>query len=500
MTTRAALTAVLASALLHALALPPWNLWPLSFVALAPLAGLLARATPRQAAAWGVAWGMAAHWAEAAWVLPAMSFYYEQPMWFAVAFGVGSSLVYRGLHYALFAAAACWLMRGRRGAARALLFAAAWTAFELLRARGPTADPWLLLGYSLVPVPRLLQAADLGGIYVLSFVVALVNAAVADLFSPRRSMGGAVAAATAVAALLAYGHWHLSQPPRGAPPVPIAIIQGNNDFGAQWQAEHYGGGLQTYLSLSRLAVERSRPKLLVWPESAVTSFLASEPRHMAAVQQMLGETGTTLVTGAPHLADPDPAVPSFYNSAFAIDAEGIRARVDKQRLLPFAEYFPLRFIHFLRRRFDRVRSFEAGDGPGLLPTALGPTAIVVCFEAVFPELLRARMGEVGSAVINLSNDGWLGRGAGPAQHLAMVVPRAVEQRAWIVRATTTGVSALIDPEGRVHYPTPLFRTAVIAADITPEPRMTLYRRWGDWFAIACALTIAVDAMFRRRRD
>lgn len=496
---RAAATAVLASAVLHALALPPWDWWPLAFVALAPFLALLDRVTPRQAAAWGLAWGMAAHWAEAAWVLPAMSYYYAQPMWFAVAFGVASSLLYRGLHYAAFAAAACWLTRGRHGAPRAVLLAATWTAFELLRARGPTADPWLLLGYAFVPVPTLLQAADLGGIYLLSFALALGNAAVADLVLGHRRLAPMAVATAAVLGLVAYGTWRLGSAHADGAPVSVAVVQGNNDVGAQWRAEYYGVGLPRYLALSRAVAARAHPQLLIWPESAVTSFLAREPRHLAAIEGLLRDSGATLVVGAPHVEDPDPAVPTFYNSAFAVTADGIQARADKQRLLPFAEYFPLRFIAFLRRHFGRVRSFAVGETAGVLPTPLGPTAVVICFEGVFPELVRARMRDGATALINLSNDGWLGRGSGPAQHLAMVVPRAVEQRTWLIRATTTGVSALIDPTGVVHQATPLFAEAVVTGAVVPAAGRTLYHRWGDWFAWSCAAVVVAAALARRRR-
>ncbi|MBX3023658.1 apolipoprotein N-acyltransferase [bacterium] len=495
---RAAATAVLASALLHALAMPPWGWWPLAFVALAPLLALIERVTPLQAAGWGLAWGMAAHWAEAAWVLPAMSYYYDQPMWFAVAFGVVSSFLYRGLHYAAFAATACWLIRTRSGAARVLLLAVTWTAFELLRARGPTADPWLLLGYALVPAPMLLQAADLGGIYLLSFVLALVNAAVATLVGGNGRIASVAVATAAGTCLVAYGAWRISPPPPAGVPVSVAVVQGNNDVGAQWRAEYYGAGLPTYLSLSREVAARARPRLLIWPESAVTSFLANEPRHLGAIEALLSDLGATLVTGAPHVEDPDPAVPIFYNSAFAITADGIQARADKERLLPFAEYFPFRFIAFLRRRFGRVRTFAFGDTQGILPTPLGPTAVVICFEGVFPELVRARMGEGAAALINLSNDGWLGRGSGPAQHFAMVVPRAVEERTWLIRATTTGVSALVDPNGVVHQPTPLFATAAITGEVAPTVGGSPYRRWGDWFAWSCALALALAAAARVR--
>lgn len=498
-----ALLAILTSALLRALAMPPWDWWTLGFVALVPFFAVISDAAPRRAALYGGVWGVAAHWAEAAWVLPAMRDYYQQPLGFAVAFGLVSSVLFRGLPHALFAAVAAWLLRGRHGAWRAPLLAATWVAVELLRARGPSADPWLLLGYALVPRPVLLQAADLGGIYLLSFVVALVNAAIAVRLSADAPAGAArraaIGAAAALLCLLVYGQWRMATLPAEGAPLAVTVVQGNNDLGAQWRAEHYGAGLRTYLDLSRAALTRAEaPHLLVWPESAVTFFLAHEPGYLARIEALLAEHDTTLIAGAPHYADPDPAVPLYFNSAFAVGAGGIAARYDKQRLLPFAEYFPLRFIEFLRRRFDRVRSFTAGGEPVLLPTPLGPAAVVICFEAVFPELVRARMRAGATTVVNLSNDAWLGRGSGPAQHLAMVVPRAVEARTWVVRATTTGVSALIDPTGVVRARIAPDTAATLSGAIVPAAPPTLYQRWGDWFAYACAAAVALAALARWR--
>jgi apolipoprotein N-acyltransferase len=500
-----AILAILTSAALRALAMPPWDLWPLGFVALAPLFAVVLASTPRRAALYGAVWGVAAHWAEAAWVVPAMRDYYQQPLGFAVGFGIVSSILFRGVPHALFAAVAAWLLRRRRDAWRAPLLAAVWVAVELLRARGPTADPWLLLGYALVPRPVLLQAADLGGIYLLSFVVALVNAALALSVTAGRSSGGTrpatIMAAAAVLFLLLYGQWRLATVLPDGLPVPVTVVQGNNDLGAQWREEHYGAGLQTYLDLSRQALTRDAgmPHLLVWPESAVTFFLAREPVYLAQIETLLAERGTTLIAGAPHYEDPDPALPAYFNSAFAVGPGGVTARYDKQRLLPFAEYFPLRFIEFLRRRFDRVRSFTAGGEALLLPTPLGPTAVVICFEAVFPELVRARMRAGATALVNLSNDAWLGRGSGPAQHFAMVVPRAVEERTWIVRATTTGISALIDPTGVVRAGAPPDVATAISGEVFPGTTPTLYRRWGDWFALSCLGAVAVAALIRLRR-
>jgi apolipoprotein N-acyltransferase len=230
--------------------------------------------------------------------------------------------------------------------------------------------------------------------------------------------------------------------------------------------------------------------MFVWPESAVTFFLAHESHYQRSIGNLLAATGADLLLGAPHREDIDPAAPLYFNSAFYVKAGGTLAgRYDKAHLLPFAEYFPLRFIDFLRRRFERVRTFTAGDGKVLLDTRLGKVAVVICFEAIFPELVRDQMARGAEILVNLSNDVWLGPHSGPLQHASMVTLRAVENRTWVIRATTTGVSAIIDPHGRWQAESRIGSPAVLRARVAPQHVTTLYKRWGDAFAYFCLASV-----------
>jgi apolipoprotein N-acyltransferase len=359
----------------------------------------------------------------------------------------------------------------------------------------------LLLGYALVPDVTLIQVADLGGVYLLSFVLAFVNASVAEAMrcarrEPRRLPGTLAPAGVLLVLVYAYGMSRIAAPLPQTPAVRIAVVQGNNDLGMQWRPEFYGRGLEQYLRLSMQAAQRTHPRLIVWPESAVTFFLAHEPHYQALIARTLTAIGADLIVGAPHYEDADPARPAFFNSVFYMTADGqLRGRYDKARLLPFAEYFPLRTIEFLRRDFERVRYFTAGDGTTLLHTRIGTAAVVVCFEAIFPELVRRQMARGADVLLNVSNDVWLGRNAGPAQHLTMASLRAVENRTWLIRATTTGVSAIIDPLGRVRERSSTFAAAVLDGYIVPMQVDTVYKRYGDVFAYASVAAAIVALLW-----
>ena len=483
---------------LHTLAFPPWNLSLLAWIALVPFLLALGDLRPAAGAAYGLLWGTAAIWGLGYWVPFALAFYWAQPVWFGVLFSLAASIVFAGLYYAAFAACACWASARCDGIRRALLVAALWVSCELARAQLLTGDPWLLLGYALMPHPRLIQAADLGGVFLLSFVVVFVNACLVEALRMRAA--GAVAmgrrlapAAAALVALLAYGTVRLATTPASEPALSVLLVQGNNDPGRQWRAEHDAAGLQHYLQMTaEAAAQPPAPDLIVWPESAVTFFLAREPIYRAQIARTLASIGADLIVGGPHLEDADPARPAYFNSAFYVAADGASSgRYDKNHLLPFAEYFPLRTIEFLRRRFERVRTFTPGEGDTPLDTRFGKIATVICFEGIFPEVVRRQMANGAVMLLNLSNDSWLGTGAGPEQHLAMVTLRAVENRTWVVRATTTGVSAIVDPLGRVRARSAISAPAVLRAQISPQRRETVYQRWGDWFAYAC---IAVSAV------
>lgn len=486
---------LIVSAVLHTLSFPPWSIYPLAFIAVVPFLVAIRGLSVGRAALAGHVWGSMAIWGIGYWVAEALTFYYEQPWWFGILFCLVGCQILWGAYYALFAAVACYCLPRFAAPWRPPITAVLWVTFELARARLLTGEPWMLLGYASVPNPWLIQAADLGGVYLLSFSTILINAALAEIALATTSARVRVAprilavSLMLLIAILCYGAARLAEGFDHGDPLRVAVVQGNNNLGTQWKSEHYGAGLDTYVRLSRQAFEEQPFDLSVWPESAITFFLAHEPSYRKALTRGLEGLGADLITGAPHHEDGE----KYFNSAFHVAADGtLTGRYDKTHLLPFGEYFPLRFIELLRRQFERVRSFTPGAEGVLLQTRAGPAAVVICFEAIFPEIVRERMAKGARFLVNLSNDVWLGSGTGQSQHLDMVVLRAVENRTWIVRSTTTGISAFIDPWGRVRAASPLFEEAVLHHEITPQHVGTVYQRWGDVFAYLCvAVSIAV---------
>jgi len=273
-------------------------------------------------------------------------------------------------------------------------------------------------------------------------------------------------------------------------------------MGSQWHQEFYGRNLDIYLALTLEALRQKRPALVVWPESAMTFFLDQEPDYRAALRGTLGPYGAALIAGAPRFSGP-PEAPAYYNTAFLISPTGeVVASYDKQRLLPFAEYFPIPALDFLRRRFARVRQFTPGESKALLPTAAGPAGIVICNEAVFPDLPGERVRAGATYLVNPANDTWVNDPRFSAELFDMVSLRAVEQRRYLVRASTSGFSAIVDPWGRTTAVTAPFTRGWVVGSIEGLDGITLYGRFGDLFvlvALASALLGHAALVTRRSR-
>jgi apolipoprotein N-acyltransferase len=482
-----ALVAFLAGAV-GALAMPPFGAWPALAVSLVLAVWLLdgsaaggrmrRLATTRRAAVAGWFWGFGYFvaglwWLGAAFLVEADVFAWLLP--FGV-LGLPALLAFfPALGFAL--AAAFWFS----GPARLLLFALALTFAEFLRGHLFTGFPWNTLGMALGQNLQLMQSASVLGVWGLCFLAILLLATPA-LFGTETSRGARVtpilAAGGVLALMLGFGAWRLGQHPNAdVPNVTLRIMQPNLAQDAKFRASNGPAILKSYLALSDRSTSPSTSglsdvDLLIWPESAFPFLLHREPHALAQIATLLPPR-TTLITGAARQAESMPGEQGgrYFNAVQVVDTDGaITATYDKIHLVPFGEYVPHALDAFLRalgiRQFVHIPGgFVPGERRAALRIPGFPDALpTICYEAIFPEEIRSD-GPRPGWILNLTNDGWFGDTPGPYQHLAQARLRAVEQGLPLVRAANTGVSAVIDPLGRVVASLPLGQQGVLDAGL-----------------------------------
>lgn len=492
----------LVSAVLFGLAFPPTGWLPLAWCSLAPFFVALRSGGTRRALLFTWLWCLIAAYGVGDWFPSSVAEYFHQPFPLALLLFFAVFTLMAGPYYAT-AALVYRVMARRYTALLPLLCGAAWVLAELGRGRLFTGtpffigNPWGLLGYSHADVLPLVQIASSTGIYGISFGLAAVNAALAELWMSvgarkrlRPALAGVALACSVQAGAYLYGRAVLAD--SADPPIEdatvVAVAQGNLAIGSRWRSDAYGENLDAYLSLTRGAVEReSDVELVVWPESALTFFLEREDLYLRTIAKVLEQHHLELITGGPRQVGPDDE--AFTNSVFVMDGgAAVTARYDKQYLVPFAEYFPLQ-LDVLRRNFGRIRNFQHGDQTAPIQTRVGLAGVLVCNESMLPEAARDRVVDGAVYLVNPSNDTWISDPKYTEHQLDIAQIRAVEQRRWLVRASTSGPSALVDPFGRVRARTPGLERAVAVGEIWPRSDLTPYARFGDAFAFLCVAVV-----------
>ena len=386
-----------------------------------------------------------------------------------------------------------------------------WTAIEHLRTVFPVNGfPWALLGYAQHQNEAMLGLATITGVYGLSFVTVLGGAVVAAVFESRLEARPipvrVMLAAAAVFVALGVGWFARPGEAPDAPRLRIAAIQGNVDQGVKWSPGRADEIIARYADASRAAAEQGA-RVILWPETAVPGALEFDPSLEQTLRELARETHAVLVVGGVGIA-PLPegrAGYHFFDSAFVFAADGTRAgRYDKTHLVPFGEYIPLR--SWIGRFVGAVATGIApGDvTPGAAPRAVElPLAdsfgavrvgLPICYELLFPDLVRRFALDGGQVLLAITNDAWYGRTGAPYQFLAMTALRSAETGLWTVRAANTGVSAVIDARGVVQEQTDIFEPAVLVSEVPLLERAsegTFYVRHGNVFAWACWIGVAV---------
>ena len=480
----------LLSGILLALAFPSHPENPLAFlygpawawIALAPLlAGLGAVGGLRSAFRLG---------ATAGFVFNLLSLYWighTQGGGGAVVVGAALGAAWLSLFTGAFATLQSYLLR-HVGQAALLAAPVLWTATEYLQSLGELGFPWLLLAHSQGSFPILVQHATITGAYGVSFAIVLSSALIAIAVGRDsvavRWLGAAFAVPACVAA---YGA--IVMGPESPGDVRVAVVQ--NDMGLEkWQAGGLDKSLASLDALSRRAMASSAATdLIIWPETAVPCNLGWRPDCRRRVREVVADLDTPILTGAPDF-DADTREP--YNSAFLFQPHTtLVPSYAKMHLVPFGERTPWRDSIPLLRDIDwsaltgdlGSAEFVRGTQRTLFPVAeTAKFAVLICFESVFPDLVRRSVDKGADFLVIITNDSWFGATAGPFQHAAIAVLRAVENRTAIARCATNGISLFIDRYGRTRLRTDLGTVDVRTGDVARRQGSTVYTRYGDLFA------------------
>jgi apolipoprotein N-acyltransferase len=406
--------------------------------------------------------------------------------------------MYIGLYYGFFGLLVA-LVAGRGLLPRRALVSAPflWVAVELARTR-VTAFPWELLGYSQTANVAITRMATLAGVYGLSFELVMVNCAFAAAFlveKPRRRR--VLLAAFGTGLILQAGQWVIGPPPAGTDRAAL-LVQPNIPITSAWTEDYFQSTLNdlSKVSLNAQAANSTQHvdrhyDPIVWPESPAP-FFTNDPRFRDPVSELAKQTGDWVIAGSIGI---NPSMHNgsggsqIFNSAALVSPQGEwTARYDKVHLVPFGEYLPFpKLFAFAGGLTKEVGEFQRGTSHEPLAAGNERLGTFICYESIFPNEVRQFVVQGADVLVNISNDGWYGDSGAWSQHLQQTRMRAIENERWLLSATNTGLTAAIDPWGRITAEVPRKERTVLVAPYALISSTTFYTRHGDWFAWLCAI-------------
>lgn len=512
---RAWLLALLSAGLQVAI-FPLPNLYVLCWVAVAPLIAALLRAQtpdtlqlkdspklipagPLQGFLLGYACGAIWYAGTCYWIYGTMRHYGGLSLP-AAGFALLLFCLYLGLYHGLFGLLLSVL--ARRSYRVALMCAPLlWVAVELARTR-ITGFPWELLGIAQVDNIPLARIADITGVYGLSFEIMLVNTAFAAvLVVPREKRRVLLTAATAAAVVLQAGRL-LTPAPLPADRTALLVQQNIPVLDASdWTRDYFESTIQDLVSLSVTPPGNpANVRLIIWPESPAPFYVADQA-FQTELDNLAREAHAWVVAGSigtpSSMHEPEAGRQVFNSAALFSPAGTLAGRYDKVHLVPFGEYVPLkRVFGFAAGLTEAVGEFGRGASRKPLTAGEEKLGVFICYESIFPDEVRQFAANGANVLVNISNDGWYGDSGAYAQHLGQTRMRAIENGRWLLSGANTGVTASIDPYGRVVSRVERKIRTALAVQYAASEGITFYTRHGDWFAYLCAIISAGALLLR----
>ena len=477
-------------------ALAPYGFWPVALISPAILYALLMPdMTGKRAFLIGQAYGTGLWCVGAFWLYTSIHVYGDTPVWLALIM-----IALMGLGMGLFHGFLA-LIFNRVVGKQPLSFAALWVLQEWMKTWLFTGFPWLFVGYAFTEQYWLSSLAPVAGVFAVSFVAILLAASLVELLRRR----GGYMIPTIVMLVVSCALWLINPQwtkPKGTPDLSVSLIQGNIPQDLKWLTEYQVETLKIYATLSSTEWGSD---IILWPESSIPMFQDEAVGFINEMVKMAKETDTTWVTGIPYkdkaaFDAKNDKYPPFYNSVIALgaDAEGM---YKKQRLVPFGEYIPfegmLDILPNLAGSQDIMSYSRGSDNQSPLRVRGHNLGAAVCYEVAYPDTTRKNAINT-DFLLTISNDAWFGSSAGPLQHLQMVQMRALENGRWFMRATNTGVTAIIDHKGRIVKRAPQFERTVLRGNVQARVGNTPFMRVGNYpVLIIIALLLLLSYLGKR---
>ena len=405
----------------------------------------------------------------------------------------GLLVAYLALFPALFGLVSHALLT-RYGARGLLLVPLAWTATEYGRLTLFGGFPWVLLGYSQVPWLPIAQTASFAGVFGVSTLVAAVGTALAWPIVSRDQHRFAAPALTllVIVGLAAWGSHRLANGKLtgGGRSLRVGIVQGNVPQDEKWDPAQARQIFDRYVRLTAQTIERGA-QLILWPESATPFYFGVSGVETAELQTLARQHRVAILIGSDQWEAGKP--PKVYNAAFLLEPDGSTGGIyRKVHLVPFGEYVPMkRLLFFAAPLVEAVSDFSAGERVNTLPIGGRRISTAICYEVVYPALIREGVLGGSELLTTITNDAWFGRSSAPWQHFQMATMRAIEQGRYLVRSANTGISGVVDPYGRVLAASDLFVEGQWTMDVRLIDERTVYAQIGDVAAWASVLVVAI---------
>ncbi len=489
---------IVVSAVLSFLCFPPMTFGPLIFMTLTFLLMGLEDMTPAEGLQYGFLWGL---------------IFYLGLMYY-IAWVTIPGMIGAVIFLSMITAVGLWLYVFLKAGSRSMalvFFVSYFISCNWLLTKSDLNYPWTDLGYALGYFLPMIQAAEIGGVYLISSAILIVNVMIYISISPKFDIGESFrvnlryGSILLIAALYFYGEYRLPDQDKGSADgeFAVAVLQGNMTRDIKWRPENLRLNFDRYFELSRRAA-LDGAELIIWPETATPTYLAQERDNLLMFREFVDSLGVSILTGTPYYEITGPREYVFYNSAIMLEPSKREFSVySKIHLVPFSERIPFsgRFKRLKEIRLGQA-DFSSGKEQVIFDLDGYKFGTVICFESAFPGYCRDFARKGAQFLVVITNDMWFGRTSLLEQHAMMSVFRAIESRIPVARSANTGVSMAVDKWGRILKKSDVFRTEYLTVKINPEGSRSVYGEIGDVIpksTLAILVLSLIVAFWRRYR-